>query len=221
MGVLLMSAPDITRAPMRYELVEVNGRDGVEYNSLGYGNYIKELNIGIKKEADIDKILAWLSGKGRLTISNEPDKYYEVFMLSESVYSKLISFRKAIIPCTCKPFKKAVKNTPVKLSIEEAKVNSTVINAGSYIAEPTIDVTVNGDFEIYINGNKFCDILLNEESIITIDSENMECYKNGVKYNRSMKGEFPVFEPGENSLMIESLAGAVTKCEVVVNPRWL
>ena len=221
MGVLLMSTPDITRAPMRYELVEVDGRDGTEYNSLGYGNYIKELNIGIKKEADINKILAWLSGKGRLIISNEPDKYYEVFMLSESVYSKLISFRKGIISCTCKPFKKAVKNETIELGIEAAKVNSTVINEGTYIAEPKIEVTANSDFAIYVNGNKVSEISLNEEAIVTVDSENMECYKNNIKYNRSMTGEFPILNPGENKLVIETLTGAVTKCEVVVNPRWL
>jgi predicted phage tail component-like protein len=203
---IIENLPPVVKPPKRYELKEVDGRDGAEVEILGYKAYEKVIPIGFK-EANITNIFDWLDGEGQLILSNEPDKYYVAEVLDRIDYKKAISFRKAEIPFLVQPYKYA---------IEYETTATTLFNRGNVKCYPLMTIYGTGAVGVLVNGVLACTLTITD--YMTLDCEEQEAYKGAVSTNRLMVGDFPEFIPGTNVL---TFTGTVTEVKTTVRSRWL
>ena len=75
-GLLITDIPPITKPKMRTNTTKIDGRDGDIIDELGYESYTKTIRVGLTRNYDVDQVIKYFTGTGKLTISNEPDKYY-------------------------------------------------------------------------------------------------------------------------------------------------
>lgn len=211
MGVILCVTPPITRASKRYNQIYVDGKDGCEVDELGYSAYEKKLQIGINKGADLDEIMDWLTGEGKLTIWNEPDVYYEVKILQQIDYTRALRFHTATVTCLCQPYKYSTTETTV--------AGLTINNTSNCIQLPTIKVTGTGEITLKVNNVEICSVTLSSSvPYISMDSTTQDAYYNSALANRSMSGDFIRFAKGSNTL---AYTGTVTAIDIKYRERWL
>lgn len=105
---------------------------------------------------------------------------------------------------------------PNKLPTINESNSMEIINLGTIESTPVITIWGNGSIGLNINDNIIN--LTNVSSSITIDSEIMDCYRDGQLFNNYMKGEFPIFKTGANKI---SWMGNVQRLEIKPNWRWL
>ncbi|NFP92418.1 phage tail family protein [Clostridium sporogenes] len=91
-----------------------------------------------------------------------------------------------------------------------------IFNPGTVESTPVITIWGYGSIDLNINDNIIN--LTNVANNITIDSEIMDCYRDGQLFNNYMKGEFPIFKVGINKI---SWMGNVQRFEIKPNWRWL
>ena len=58
------------KAEKRYEVIEIEGKDGAIYNELGYAMIDRPIKLQILDVSKLDEIFAWLDGKGILEYKN-------------------------------------------------------------------------------------------------------------------------------------------------------
>lgn len=169
--------------------------------------------MDIKK---IDAVSEWLTGKGDLIFSNEPDKVYRALFIKDINYAKAGAFggrKKFTLSFDCQPFKYAVDTENHNLRFT---FPATFYGKGTYKAAPVITVYGNGDINLIINDREL--LLTDIDGYITINSDIMDAYKNTQSLNYKMVGEFPFLVPEENTI---SWTGNATKIKITPNWRWL
>lgn len=210
LGILISELPDISRAPMRHKESQVDGRDGATYEALGYGPYVKVIEIAVKGLDNINQVLYFLSGQGNLIVSNEPDVFYQALILNQIDFKRLGRFRTATVIFQVQPF---------KFKVGETLTNSlAVTNHGTLDALPYMKITGSGTVTLSINSSAVCTLTIGSEAYLELDSEKQECYKGGTLKNRLMNGKFPVLRPGANTI---STTGTVSKAETLVRSRYV
>lgn len=208
-NLIIENLPPIVKPPKRYELQEVDGSSKIGINILGYKAYEKSIPLGFTSP-DIYEAMDWLDGKGRLILSNEPDKYYDAFILEQIDYERVLRFRKATATFLVQPYKHATG--------EEESESRILINQGNTECLPLMTIYGSGSVGILVNNVKQCDIVI--DGYVTIDGEEEEAYKGDLsnRRNRVMIGKFPTFKPGVNTI---TLTGSVTNVKTLVRSRWL
>lgn len=111
-GLLIQTLPPISKPLMRTQREEIDGRDGDIITNLGFSAYDKEISIGLYDDFDINEIIAYFTGSGEVTFSNEPDKYYRYQIINQIDYERLIRFKTAKVTFHVQPFKYKVDETP-------------------------------------------------------------------------------------------------------------
>lgn len=114
-------------------------------------------------------------------------------------------------------------NVPHIIAAEVDEDNeSTITNAGNYLSKPKITVYGSGDISLYINDMHALQITLGDEGYITIDTAQMEAYKDTLDNlkNRLVIGDYSNarLKPGANKI---HFTGTVTKYVVENYSRWL
>lgn len=96
----------------------------------------------------------------------------------------------------------------------------TVTNSGNYTAKPILTIYGSGYILVTLNDNQLFLIALGDDEYITIDTEQMEAYKDGVLKNRLVIGNYSNFtlQTGENTL---TFGGDVTSVTIEKYSRWL
>ena len=117
----------------------------------------------------------------------------------------------------------ATGNMPHIIAAEVGEDNeSTITNAGNYLSKPKITVYGSGDISLYINDMHVLQITLGDEGYITIDTAQMEAYKDTLDNlkNRLVIGDYSNarLKPGANKI---HFTGTVTKYIVENYSRWL
>lgn len=117
----------------------------------------------------------------------------------------------------------ATGNVPHIIAAEVGEDNeSTITNAGNYLSKPKITVYGSGDISLYINDMHVLQITLGDEGYITIDTAQMEAYKDTLDNlkNRLVIGDYSNarLKPGANKIYF---TGTVTKYIVENYSRWL
>ena len=99
---------------------------------------------------------------------------------------------------------------------------STVTNAGNTTSRPILTIYGQGDIGVYINDVEVLDIALGDEEYITLDSVEMEAYKDTTANlkNRLVTGDYSklALNAGDNKIRF---TGKVTKYEISKYSRWL
>lgn len=114
-------------------------------------------------------------------------------------------------------------NAPAVLSVEVGEDNeSTVTNAGNTTSRPILTIYGQGDIGVYINDVEVLQVALNDEGYITLDSVEMEAYKDSTANlkNRLVTGDYSklALNAGANKIRF---TGIVTKYEISKYSRWL
>lgn len=217
-GLLISEQPDITRAKLREETTEVEGRDGDLSRSLGYDSYKKSILIGLHGNFDVDAIMDFFDGEGWVIFGNEPDKKYWGRISDGFDLERLLRFRKGKVTWIVQPYKKLVDEPNVSGAVSPLSVT----NQGYKDALPIIkiDGTAGGTVELKVRGLTVLSLVMPPEGTITINSETMECYNANAKKNQyvTMAGDFPKLIKGVNPV---AWTGAATNVTVTPNSRFL
>jgi phage-related protein len=223
-GLVIQELPPITKPKIRTQITEIDGKDGDFVDELGFGSYQKEIKIGLLGNYDVNQIAKYFTGSGQVIFSNEPDKYYNAAIYEQIDFERLINLKEAVVKFYCQPYKYLVDEPTVDVAITD-QTSISVTNQGLEPAKPIITLYGTDVVEILINGLSIFQLNFStnpevSDEYLTVDSELQECYKDTVKTlkNRSMTGEFPNLNPGEN---IISWTGSLTEIKIKPKSRWL
>lgn len=211
-NIMVTKLPPHERADANIEKKVVPGRDGFLIQDDGtYGEVIKPCEC-VLDGGSIDSVVAWLTGSGEVTFSNEPTKKYKAAIINKIPLSKIIpTFHEFIIQFDCQPHAYDTVNALITLT-----TGGTVTNPGTAASKPVIKVYGTGTIMLTIGAWNI--YLSNVVDYVTIDSTIMDAYKDAVLKNNDMTGDFPLLQPGANPV---SWTGTVTKVEITPNWRSL
>ncbi|EPY2275189.1 distal tail protein Dit [Clostridium sp. FAM 1755] len=212
-GLRIISLPDITTPEQRVEKVVVPGRSGdLTLTDNDYEGEVKPVEFDYFNN-NFDDIKTWLSGTGEVIFSNEPDRYYKARIINKIALNQVLKkFHSGIVQFDCQPFGYSRNDSSI-IKITEAK---EINNPGTGESTPVITIYGYGNIDLNINDNIIN--LTNVSNHIIIDSEIMDCYRDGQLMNNYMKGKFPIFKVGINKI---SWRGNVQRLEIKPNWRWL
>lgn len=217
-GLLIQSLPPISKPLMRTSIEQIDGRDGDIVTKLGYSAYNKQFKIGLHGNYNVDEVIEYFDSEGTVTFSNEPDKFYNYQILSQIDFERLIRFRTATVTMHCQPFKYSAVDKALNFSGNNESMK--VFNAGNIYAKPKITIFGSETINLSLNGNQIFVISLGTEERITIDSDKMEAYRDGILKNRQVVGDYDnlLLKPGRNTL---TWNGNVEKISIENYSRWL
>lgn len=188
----------IVRSSNAYDLVEKS------YKLLIHG----------VKLSDINDVLLWLEGSGKLIASDNPDRYYEVLSVA-AVRSRLgeVDEYEIDVVFTCNPF-----SYTVIPDIKTYTANGVINNESNLIMYPKITVCGNSTEETTLTIGKQVVRLrgLVEKLVIECKQGQQNVFdKNGALLNSVMLGDFFEIQRGKNGIV---LGTGITKIEI--DCRW-
>lgn len=227
-GLLIQSLPPITKPKMRTSKEEIDGRSGDLVKTLGYAAYDKTMTIGLKGDYNVDDVIKYFDTSGKITFSNEIDKYYN-FACYESIdFEKLIRFKTANVKFHVQPFKYSVDDPPVRVAGQRGStiLNLTALNNGNTTSRPTLTIKGWGDINVYIRETQILNITLynqggTEGETIIIDTEEMNALSPEGEYmNRRVTGDYDnlTFPTGQNTITI---TGTLNYAQLEKYSRWI
>lgn len=220
-GLLVTSLPPVSKPAIRTSVEEIDGRDGDIVTKLGYQAYDKKVGIGLHGEFEIDKVIGFFDSYGRVTFSNEPDKFYEYQILDAIDFERAIRFRTATVKMHVQPYKHSVMERPKIWTSTKQSQSVEVVNSGNIASCPTITIVGSGVVEISINGTPALSANVTQGGI-RIDVGEMNAYVNGsgAFANRAVSGDYGTLRlrPGSNVL---SWTGSVSEMTVSDYSRWI
>ena len=217
-GLAIKELPPISKPAMRTLTEDINGRDGDQITKLGYAAYDKTFEIGLFGAFDINEIISFFNQEGKITFSNEPDKFYNFQTLNQIDYNSLIKFKTASVTIHCQPFKYELGETAQTLTTGD----NTVRNKGNIYSKPIITIEGSDEISVSLNGSQSFSIDLSETDKIEIDIEKLEAYDpdTGELLNRLVTGDYDDFKllAGNNTI---NLSGSITEASIKNISRWL
>lgn len=156
-GLAIKILPPISKPMMRYMREEIDGRDGDINTELGYQAYDRPLEVGLFGDYDINQVIAFFNSQGKITFSDEPDKFYNFQILEKIDFTKLVKFRTATVNIHCQPFKYPVSEEPQEEEyeyVEGTGENITLNNTAEAILNK-IEIQGNTSQQTYTGKNLF------------------------------------------------------------------
>lgn len=201
----------IAKASQRYEVTEIEGRDGALFETSGYSYIERPILIQCLNIAKIDDILAWLDGEGEFE--------YKGRKTTARFYSELEPERNACIRIIDTTFIRA----PFWYKIDDdyVEIKSSILNEGNIESRPIIRLEKKNSesADITINGIRFT-YNFNNEKYVEIDCENKNVLYNNLNRFRQIKigYDFPKLKVGENVVIKNS-----GDCNIKIKrkDRWL
>lgn len=213
-SITVNKMPTFKKAKRRHEIVEVEGKDGVDIIEDGYEPYVLEALITLNDTTQLDSVIAWLDGSGVLTRSDDQGKYLNATVLEEVDYERLYQRKQTTVEFFIRdPFRYVTGETPVVLD----SFPTTITLGGTYESEPLLVIVGSGSVDITINGTTFSYAFPAGESV-TIDCAAKEATYNGAPRTQYMAGDFPTLSIGSNAV---SKTGTVTSITVTKRTRYL
>ena len=220
-GLIITSLPPITKPKIRANFEEIDGVDGDIINKLGYGAYDKTFEIGLSYNYNVDDIIQYFNSEGKITFSNEPDKYYNFTTLNQIDFEKLLRFKKAKITIHVQPFKYSIVESTKTFEFTNYNQSLNVRNNGNIYSKPIITLYGSGAIDISLNGTDVFKII-DLDGAIVLDTQSQNAYDPETKdfLNRNVIGDFKnlYLNVGLNTI---SWAGNVTKVEIDYCSRWI
>lgn len=222
-GLMISELPPITKPMMRVTAEEIDGRDGDIVTPLGFSAYDKDVVIGLYDEFDIDDIIDFFNQSGKITFSNEPDKYYLFAQYNAIDFEKLVRYKTATVGFHVQPFKYSLNESEQAFNFSSSATSGelSIRNNGNYMSRPTIKLTGSGTVNLSINGAQVMVIDMSQNPVIILDSSEMNAYSpDNMLVNRAVTGNFDNLrlKSGKNSI---SYSGTVTEITVNNYSRWI
>ncbi len=222
-GICVTALPPLQAAARRDEAHNVPHRSGklhIQDGSLD--EVIKPVQCYLPYEqgatvSALRDIMDWLSGSGRVSFSDDPNREYEARIISEVAYSQWVTGyadREFTVYFECAPWAyhtQGIGNITVTTS------GGQITNPGKAASAPLLAVTGSGSAALMVGGEIIS--LSGLDGTLYIDCEYEEAYseENSLRVSRNdrMSGEFPKIPPG---ISLVSWSGGIS--QVVVTPRW-
>lgn len=219
-GLMITSIPPISKPAMRYTTEEIDGVDGDIITELGFKAYDKTVGIGLCGEFDIDRVIEYFTGSGKVTFSSEPDKYYLYDSLGEIDFDRLVRYRKASAKLHVQPYKYSTMEKAKVWTVPDKDQSIKIRNAGNTRACPIITIEGSGSVGIYLNGTRVIAISMPSSGEVTIDVETMNAYSGSSLANRLVTGDYSALELPAGTSVI-SWTGTVGGFSIDKYSRWI
>lgn len=223
-GLLIQNLPPISKPKIRTSAEEIDGRDGDVVTTLGYAAYDKTFSIGLRGDYNVDDVISFFNTSGRVTFSNEADKYYNFAIYNQIDFDKLIRFKTANISMHVQPFKYSVDEREITYTNTGSQTiaNLSIRNNGNIYSKPTITITGKGNIYIYLDNVQILQVNLSSagETII-INVADMNAYDESGNYlNRQVTGDYNnlIFNIGSNNLRV---TGDYETIKIDKYSRWI
>lgn len=223
-GLLIQSLPPITKPKIRTSIEEIDGKDGDVVTILGYEAYDKPLTIGLAGDYNVDDVIKYFNSCGKITFSNELDKYYNFAIYDTIDFNKLIRFKTANINIHVQPFKYSLDEPPIVKNITNGATITEikVRNNGNIYSKPKLTITGSNTITVYIDNKQILSIDLSAagETII-IDVAGMNATDTDGNYlNRQVTGDYDnlILAVGLNNLKV---TGTITSITIDKYSRWV
>jgi phage-related protein len=188
--------PDIVIPRKRITIESLPGRSGsLTSTDDCYDSYTKAIECYM--EDDVYKDLSWLSGSGKLVLSNELEREYDVTLKNNIELSQIATYwRNFILNFEVQPFKKSRDKKTLIYRDKEFMFRI----GGNARTLPIIYLTGTGDIDLTINGKTFK--IKNLKTTIMIDSELQVVMEGEENALPKTNGDFPELIPGLNKFQI-------------------
>lgn len=223
-GLLIQSLSPISKPKIRTSIEEIDGRDGDIVTTLGYAAYDKPITIGLKGDYNVDEVIEYFNTSGKVTFSNEIDKYYNFAIYDTIDFNRLIRYKTANIKMHVQPFKYSVDEPPIIWNNTNAQTiaNISVRNTGNIYSRPLLTIKGSNVITVYVNNTQIFSIELSaaNETII-IDAAGMNATDPEGNYlNRQVTGDYDNFKlaTGVNNLRV---TGTMTSVTISKYSRWI
>lgn len=188
----------IARAPIRYEIIEIEGKDGAIFNELGYSYVERPILVQCLNIDKIDDILSWLTGEGELE--------YKGRKTIARFYTQLEPQRNACIRIIDTIF---IRNPFwYKVNDEYVTVTNSINNEGNKDSRPIIRLEkgIDTSIDITIGGIRFKYTFDTNDTYVEIDCEEKTVMYEGLNRNRQIEigYDYPKLEAGENMITVHS-----------------
>jgi len=213
-GLLIQSLPPISKPKIRTSTEEIDGRDGDIVTTLGYGAYDKTFSIGLKGDYNVDDVIEYFNTSGKITFSNELDKYYKFATYNKIDFNRLVRFKTANVTVHVQPFKYSLDEPPITDISGAYDTYLSVRNTGNIYSKPKLIINGSNTINVYLGNTQIFNINLSAagETII-IDAESMNATDEAGNYlNRQVTGDYDNFRlaTGINELKITGYKTSVT-----------
>lgn len=214
-GIIVNKIPPISKAERSFEEITVPGRNGNLYiDNKCYNSLTYEITCTLMPGSNIRTIARWLNGSGKLTISTELDKFYNVIVKNQIDFEQVYR--------VCNEFVVVFDVEPIAYSIQEkelviSKETKFIIKESTYDIKPYIKINGNGNITLTVNNKSI--ILSDVEQYIELDCELEEVYKDNENCNNKAEcEEFPMLLPGSNHI---SWVGNVSSIQIKYREAFL
>lgn len=188
--------PNIVIPKKRITVESLPGRSGsLTSTDDCYDSYTKSVECYMQDNVYAD--LSWLSGSGKLILSNELEREYDVTLKNNIELSQIATYwRNFVLKFEVQPFKKGrTKYTKV---YKDKEILFRI--GGNARALPIIYVTGTGNIDLIINGRTFK--IKDLKNTMMIDSELQVVLEDDENSLYKTNGDFPILDAGLNKIQI-------------------
>lgn len=161
MGITVTKRPTFTVAAQQLSTYDTPGLDGILVENEGKHSIVIQMDIVIDNMDMFDDINEWLSGKGRFTRSDYPDRYMDVEVQS-GLFNQFVGstyYQTPISFYAYDPYWYPTENVDrADYELDEwLPVTNEIVNNGTTASKPILRITRgdNGTADLTVNGTRF------------------------------------------------------------------
>ena len=204
LGLVIERVPDLNRPQRKFQTYEVPGRNGLIIEQQdAWDNITRKYKIwfsdidnsnAVYKSKQVSNWLYAVKGYGRLKDSFETDCYRLAYFNGPlDIENHMLTYGMCEISFICRP--ERFTNAGYEWVQNVASINNPTV----YNSKPLIKVEGSGNCNFTINNQT---VRINGlTDYVYIDCDSMNCYRQpNENKNSMMVGDFPVIEPGTNTI---------------------
>lgn len=180
-------------------------------------NQYSVMSVQEIEEMQFTSVYNWLSGKGTLTFSNDPERCYTGVCNSQIVPERISrNLRKIQVQFTLVPFRQYIEEASQIINLNAQK-EAWLNYHGTYPSEPTIKLYGNGELGIQWGTDWVRVTDVSEFCVIDVSTRRVYDKDGNIILNRT-EGDFTKFRYSQGRYI--KAGPNVTKVEVNPNTRW-
>lgn len=213
-GVYVSQMPSHKKAAMRFTEYYVKGRDGALHVDEGYENFDLQaklvlINANVARRYEVN---AWADGTGKLITSDDLTRAYQATVKNEIQWQRVQAnggfYDSATITFNCQPFMVEAVDSQIEITGTQQ-----IINPGSAISYPLIQVNGSGDAMFSVNGRTIQIDAMTSGVPVYIDCANGYVYT--ASGATSMRGEIPYLQMQTNTIVCGTGVSSI-----ILTPHW-
>lgn len=196
-GVYAEEETFLSRAPINYEEIKIDGKHGSEFVEKGFGNVVGKLRLFVKDQNKLDYAKSMFAGKRELKYNGRIStiRFYDI-----NEVSRLGTIQELNVRFIRDPFW-------LKSNDQYVECQQNIVNEGNYDAQPIIKLvgSANNTVDISINGIRFV-YKFDSNTEVEIDCKKQEETYNGISKSSNIEigFKYPFLVPGNNTVTVNS-----------------